>query len=66
MSQVPLFPRTLLFRCETAPLDGGETPVLRSDELYTRVQSALPDFCDKLERLGVIYTRTIRTAPRKH
>lgn len=38
---------------------GGETPLLRSDIIYKRVLDVHPEFCHKLEKQGVVYTRTI-------
>lgn len=59
MAQVPLYPEELLFYCDLAPKEGGETPILQSDVIFERVQAKYPEFVDKLMKLGVIYTRII-------
>lgn len=59
MAQVPKYPQTLFFYCDVAPTDGGETPILRSDILYQKVVQKHPDFCKRLEDLGVVYYRVI-------
>lgn len=38
---------------------GGETPILSSTELYTRLAQELPDFIRAIEEHGVKYVRTI-------
>jgi hypothetical protein len=48
MAQVPLYPLTLFFHCDVIT-KGGETPILRSDVLYNRVNETFPEFTKKLE-----------------
>ena len=59
MAQVPVYPASLFFYCDTAPLKGGQTPIVQSDIVYRLAQKAYPEFILKLETLGVIYTRVI-------
>ncbi|KAI9340661.1 hypothetical protein DFJ73DRAFT_844640 [Zopfochytrium polystomum] len=59
MAQVPVYPKTLLFYCDLEPASGGETPLCPSDILAQRIAEELPDYAEKLEREGVIYTRVI-------
>ena len=44
MAQTPIFPSKLFFFCQTAPAEGGETPICRSDILWERLTEQLPDF----------------------
>mmetsp|Transcript_12565 Transcript_12565/g.12188 ORF Transcript_12565/g.12188 Transcript_12565/m.12188 type:complete len:320 (+) Transcript_12565:88-1047(+) len=57
MSQVPQPPTHLFFYCETAPKDGGETPILKSSEVCRRLTEIHPDFMDRLKSQGVKYVR---------
>jgi hypothetical protein len=59
MAQVPRYPSQVLFFCLNPPIVGGETPIVQSDVVYSKVQAAFPDFVRDLESKGVVYTRTI-------
>ncbi|KAJ3325431.1 hypothetical protein HDV06_004290 [Boothiomyces sp. JEL0866] len=58
MAQVPRYPECLFFQCQQIT-KGGETPLLRSDIIYDRVNKAYPELTKKLEEKGVVYTRVI-------
>ncbi|KAJ3313453.1 hypothetical protein HDV04_001882 [Boothiomyces sp. JEL0838] len=58
MAQVPKYPECLFFQCQQIT-KGGETPLLKSDVIYERVNKQYPEFTRKLEEKGVVYTRVI-------
>ncbi|TXG68824.1 hypothetical protein EZV62_003759 [Acer yangbiense] len=49
-------PSKLFFFCEVAPTSGGETPILLSHIVYERMRQKFPEFVEKLEKHGLIYT----------
>ncbi|KAJ6711536.1 GAMMA-BUTYROBETAINE HYDROXYLASE-RELATED [Salix purpurea] len=57
--QVPEFPSKLFFFCEVEPGSGGETPIVLSHVVYERMKERHPDFVEKLEEHGLIYTRVL-------
>ncbi|KAL6006073.1 hypothetical protein ACLOJK_040118 [Asimina triloba] len=59
MAQVPEFPSKLFFFCEVEPGRGGETPIVLSHLVYEKMKQKYPDFVEKLEELGLIYTRVL-------
>ncbi|KAF9613371.1 hypothetical protein IFM89_007449 [Coptis chinensis] len=59
MAQVPEFPSKLFFFCEEEPRTGGETPIVLSHVIYERMKERYPDFVEKLEAHGLIYTRVL-------
>lgn len=59
MAQVPEFPSKLFFFCEEEPRRGGETPIVLSHYVYERMKERYPDFVEKLEKHGLIYTRIL-------
>ncbi|KAK2654633.1 hypothetical protein Ddye_014489 [Dipteronia dyeriana] len=59
MAQVPEFPSKLFFYCEVEPGSGGETPIVLSHVVYERMKERYPDFVEKLEEHGLIYTRVL-------
>ncbi|KAL6496994.1 hypothetical protein OROGR_028923 [Orobanche gracilis] len=59
MAQVPEYPSKLFFFCEVEPASGGETPIVLSHVVYERMQEKYPDFVEKLEKHGLIYTRVL-------
>ncbi|KAJ6427486.1 hypothetical protein OIU84_022980 [Salix udensis] len=59
MAQVPEFPSKLFFFCEVEPGSGGETPIVLSHVVYERMKERHPDFVEKLEEHGLIYTRVL-------
>ncbi|KAH6782321.1 2-oxoglutarate and oxygenase superfamily protein [Perilla frutescens var. frutescens] len=59
MAQVPKYPAKLFFFCEVEPASGGETPIVLSHVVYERMKEKYPDFVEKLEKEGLIYTRIL-------
>ncbi|KAF5194652.1 Clavaminate synthase-like protein [Thalictrum thalictroides] len=59
MAQVPEFPSKLFFFCEEEPRIGGETPIVLSHVIYDKMKERFPDFVEKLETHGLIYTRVL-------
>lgn len=59
MAQVAKYPKHLFFYCDVAPSIGGQTPLCRSDLVYAQMAAEFPDFCTKLETLGVRYIRVL-------
>ncbi|CAI9114217.1 OLC1v1014881C1 [Oldenlandia corymbosa var. corymbosa] len=59
MAQVPEYPSKLFFFCEVVPATGGETPIVLSHIVYERMKEKYPEFVDKLEEHGLIYTRVL-------
>lgn len=59
MAQTPLFPARILFFCELAALQGGATPICRSDELYQRLKAARPRFIADCEAKGLRYSNVM-------
>jgi len=57
MAQVPVYPHKLFFYCANPPATDGQTPILHSHTIYKRMAELYPDFVDKLEKNGVIYSR---------
>ncbi|PIN26043.1 hypothetical protein CDL12_01211 [Handroanthus impetiginosus] len=59
MAQVPEYPAKLFFFCEVEPAEGGQTPIVLSHIVYERMKEKYPDFVEKLENNGLIYTRVL-------
>ncbi|XP_058180884.1 clavaminate synthase-like protein At3g21360 [Rhododendron vialii] len=59
MAQVPTFPSKLFFYCEVEPGKGGETPIVLSHIVYQRMKKEYPEFVERLEEHGLIYTRVL-------
>lgn len=59
MAQTPLFPRWILFSCEVAAEQGGETPLCRSDVLLQRLEQHFPQFVDDCRQRGLQYTNVM-------
>ncbi|XP_004302856.1 PREDICTED: clavaminate synthase-like protein At3g21360 [Fragaria vesca subsp. vesca] len=59
MAHVPEFPSKLFFFCEVEPGSGGETPIVLSHIVYERMRDKYPEFVEKLEEHGLIYTRVL-------
>lgn len=41
------------------PAKGGETPIVLSHIVYERMEEKYPDFVEKLEKHGLLYTRVL-------
>ncbi|XP_022144439.1 clavaminate synthase-like protein At3g21360 [Momordica charantia] len=59
LAQVPEFPAKLFFFCEVEPGNGGETPIVLSHVVYERMRERYPEFVQRLEEQGLIYTRVL-------
>jgi len=55
MAQTPVYPSKLFFFCEKAADTGGQTPLCRSDVLFERMRSDLPQFAADCEQEGLLY-----------
>ncbi|KAH9324669.1 hypothetical protein KI387_004847, partial [Taxus chinensis] len=55
MSTFEDFPTKLLFFCEIAPPEGGQTPLLLSHKITERMEEIYPELVRKLEKDGLIY-----------
>lgn len=56
---MPEFPTKLFFFCEVEPGSGGETPIVLSHVIYEKMKDKYPDFVERLEETGLIYTRVL-------
>lgn len=54
--QLSSYPRKLFFFCEEEAAFGGETPILLSHIVYEKMEEKYPDFVEKLEKSGLMYT----------
>ncbi|KAJ8641040.1 hypothetical protein MRB53_017734 [Persea americana] len=59
MAHVRAFPSKLFFFCEEEPKRGGETPIVLSHVVYQRIKDRFPEFVERLEEHGVVYTRVM-------
>ncbi|KAL4625981.1 hypothetical protein ACB092_05G063500 [Castanea dentata] len=59
MAQVTTFPSKLFFFCEVEPGSGGETPIVLSHLVYEKMKEKHPEFVERLEEHGLLYTRVI-------
>lgn len=59
MAQTPIYPAKILFFCELAALEGGATPICRSDVLYDKLKEAHPRFIADCEQKGLRYTNVM-------
>ena len=62
LAQTPVYPRYLFFFCASAPESGGETPICRSDHLYSKMLEEDPELMKKFEEFGVIYNSIMSNA----
>mmetsp|Transcript_36827 Transcript_36827/g.95372 ORF Transcript_36827/g.95372 Transcript_36827/m.95372 type:complete len:675 (-) Transcript_36827:23-2047(-) len=59
MAQVPNPPSHIFFYCDVEAKEGGETPIILSNLVFEHFQKNHPDFCAKVEKLGVRYVRIL-------
>ena len=59
MAQTPVYPSRLFFFCEQPAEEAGETPICRSDILWTRIKDELPEFAAAAEARGLLYTNVM-------
>ncbi len=55
LAQTPAYPKYIFFLCTSASQVGGETPICRSDYLYSKILEQDPGLMKKFEDFGVIY-----------
>ncbi|MDG1119295.1 MAG: TauD/TfdA family dioxygenase, partial [SAR86 cluster bacterium] len=55
MAQTPIYPKNIFFFCKSASLNGGQTPLCRSDHLYAAILKEDSRLLDKFQENGVIY-----------
>ena len=56
LAQTPFFPSLLFFFCEKPAESGGATPICRSDELWSRLEEAEPEFANACRSKGLLYS----------
>lgn len=55
MAQTPTYPKNIFFFCKSASLNGGQTPLCRSDHLYEAILKEDEGLIEEFEKHGVIY-----------
>ena len=60
LAQTPYPPSHICFFCKiNNTIEGGATPIIRSDFVYNFLTGKYPDFMQKIEEKGVKYVRTV-------
>ncbi|MBC8243464.1 MAG: TauD/TfdA family dioxygenase [Verrucomicrobia bacterium] len=59
MAQTPICPSKLFFFCQTAPDEGGATPICRSDILWERLREQRPGFSEACVAKGLKYSNVM-------
>lgn len=59
MAQTPIYPAKLFFFCEKAAESGGATPLCRSDVLFARMRTEMPEFADNCLEKGLLYSHVM-------
>ncbi len=59
MAQTPNPPGKLFLFCQTAPDEGGATPICRSDILWEHLVEQRPDFADNCKNKGLKYSNVM-------
>lgn len=62
MAQSKNHPGILFFYCMKVPSEGGETPIVLSNQVYERTRGEFPQFVSELEQKGVKYIRVLPEA----
>jgi len=62
MTQAAVHPKKIFFYCEMSPDKGGETCLVLSHKVYLKMVEKHPSFVEKLEKLGLKYTRILPEA----
>ncbi|GMH75792.1 hypothetical protein TrLO_g2665 [Triparma laevis f. longispina] len=57
MAQVPRYPTRVMFYCQVPSREGGETPIVRSDEVCDILREEFPDLYERFKEEGVKYVR---------
>uniref|UniRef100_UPI0014907791 TauD/TfdA family dioxygenase n=1 Tax=Acinetobacter indicus TaxID=756892 RepID=UPI0014907791 len=53
MALIKVYPRKLIFFCETPSPEGGQTTAIRSDVVVQKLEELAPDVVEKLETQGI-------------
>lgn len=59
MAQVPNYPKNIFFYCFVPPRSGGQTPLVKSTIVASRLRNEVPEFMKSLDEKGVVYTRVL-------
>ncbi|HEY2158321.1 MAG TPA: TauD/TfdA family dioxygenase, partial [Isosphaeraceae bacterium] len=59
MAQTPVSPSKLFFFCEEPAVEGGATPLCRSDVLWARLAASRPEFARDCAAKGLRYTHVM-------
>ena len=59
IAQVPDPPSYIMFYCDVEPAKGGETPIIRSDQVCDYFFQEFPEFAAEVESKGVKYIRVM-------
>jgi len=59
MAQVPKFPTKVFFYCQEPSSEGGETPIVLSDQVCSALKAKFPELYDKFLKEGVKYIKTM-------
>jgi hypothetical protein len=59
MAMFDEFPTKLIFFCEIAPPEGGQTAIVLSHKITQRMEQRYPELVKKLEKEGLIYPASI-------
>lgn len=59
MAQCDAYPSHLAFFCETPALEGGSTPIVRSQDVAAHVLRRFPSVARELEERGIRYVRVL-------
>ena len=59
IAQVPDPPSYIMFYCDVEPFKGGETPIIRSDQVAEFFFQTYPEFAAEVEEKGVKYIRVM-------
>ncbi|GAA5863625.1 hypothetical protein JCM8547_003672 [Rhodosporidiobolus lusitaniae] len=49
------YPSSIVFFCRKPAIEGGETPINSTAEVFARVRDELPEFIDELAEKGILY-----------
>ncbi|KAL8138693.1 hypothetical protein V2J09_004694 [Rumex salicifolius] len=63
MAYIDEHPSKAFFYCQVEPESQGETPIVLGHIVYRRMKANHPDFMDRLEKHGLLYTRVLPDGP---
>jgi hypothetical protein len=58
MALMKTWPSKLFFFCETAPPEGGQTPIVLSQSIPQRMEDIMPEFVRRLKKFGLVFKIT--------